>query len=89
MGPKFNEKGFSQFNMQMKVTEFHWVKMKINILFVTPGENFRGQRFCNVLFHDWVMARSTGSPTTSSSPSRETHRGSRGLMGSVVPVACH
>lgn len=48
VGPKFNEKGFSQFNMQMKVTDFHWVKMKINILFVTPGEIIRGQRFCTV-----------------------------------------
>lgn len=69
--------------------ESNWVKMKINILFVTPGEIIHGQRFCYVPFHDWVMARSTGSPTTSSSPSWGTHRGSRGLMGSVVPVACH
>lgn len=74
MGPKFNEKEFSQFNMQMKVTEFHWEKMKINILFSL-------MKIWCVPFHDWVMARSTGSPTTSSSPSWGTCPCNPGLDG--------
>lgn len=53
------------------------------------------QRFYYILFHFapvtrvWVEAQTTRSPATSSSPSGGTHRCSWGLMGSVVPPACH
>lgn len=53
------------------------------------------KRFYYILFHFppitrvWVEAQTTLSPATSSSPSGGTHRCSRGLMGNVVPPACH